>query len=305
MARRKKSETNGQATEAVAGIGTMEVPPEVIAGLDAMAEEFGGGPPRPSIEDRLAALEAQLTESQALVNSQARVIVQAAENAEQLKNSRARVAKLEARMDAAKKAAAEAKKAYEAAVEEHFSLEDELSSGQTRLPFPAEPEAKPEALPAPEAATEPEAAPAADDESWRSLDIGGLNLKAAVQDKLRSAGIDTIGGLSDYLKPNAAGFVKRLTDLPGIGQAKAEAIEEALMGFWASRAMDADGPVLDVEATLQAGCEAVEVRRAEEYAESLAGVHADPSGNGEWEDSEPASEAYPDDDDEDSSDLGI
>lgn len=213
----------------------------------------------PSIEDRLARLEAELSESSRIIRQQAGAIAIGVEHTERLRKSRERVSKLEATADDAKKAASEAKKSYEAAVSDHFSLEKELDSGQARLPFPDE--AVPPAQPVAEAVTDSPT----DDESWRRTHLDSLELSASIIDKLHESEIRTVGDLSDYLKPNAAGSCKRLIDLPGIGEVKAEAIEEALMLFWghhhAAMAMDPD---LDVDATLQAGCEAAEARRAGE-----------------------------------------
>lgn len=193
--------------------------------------------PTPTIEERLRALEAQLTESQALVNKQAAVIVMGAENAERLRASRARGKKLEVRMNDSKKQAKTDKQGYEAWVEEHFALEEELSSGQQRLPFPA-----PEPEPTKPEATGTATAVAADDppdESWRLalLDTLGGIPKSTVA-KLYEANICTFGDLIDYQQPSPTGYVKRLTDIPGIGEASADKILDALAEFWATWAKD-------------------------------------------------------------------
>ena len=80
--------------------------------------------PSPSIEDRVAALEAKLAEAQSLNTRQAFVIVRASENAESLAVSRSKVKRLEDEADDAKKTAGECKKRYETAVSDHFELDE-------------------------------------------------------------------------------------------------------------------------------------------------------------------------------------
>lgn len=79
------------------------------------------------------------------------------------------------------------------------------------LPFPAD-----------------DAAPA-EPEAWRDDLISSLNLSTGTQAAMVDAGIKTIGDLSDW---TASG--KQLTDIPGIGEGKAEKINLALDAYWAS-----------------------------------------------------------------------
>lgn len=77
-------------------------------------------------------------------------------------------------------------------------------------------------------------APAAEkpDESWRMVPVGTLDefgLAQGVIAKLKDAGLYCVGSIADWTKS------KKLTDVPGIGEAKADAIESALAGFWEAR----------------------------------------------------------------------
>lgn len=99
--------------------------------------------------------------------------------------------------------------------------------------------------------------PSEGDQSWRSapiLELGGHGLAPAVLMKLAEDGIGTMGTLADHTNSG-----KLLTDIPGVGPSKAEAIEKALEGFWAARRTPTD-------AMLQAYCEGVEAKRAADAA---------------------------------------
>ncbi|MGB0888913.1 MAG: hypothetical protein ACPGWS_01395 [Solirubrobacterales bacterium] len=67
-----------------------------------------------------------------------------------------------------------------------------------------------------------------DDAEWREVNLDSLfDAKKATRKHLRVAGIDTVGQLSDFTAGEGL-----LTDIEGIGKAKAEEIEERLMDFW-------------------------------------------------------------------------
>jgi hypothetical protein len=136
----------------------------------------------------------------------------------------ARLAEAQAALDrardefTAKNDAAKAAKArFESRREE---LEDAVRSllkpdPQARLPFsdpaPAEPDAKPAA-----------------DESWRDEPLSALDLPAKTVESIEKAEVRTIGQLADWTNSG-----KLLTDLPGVGEAKAQKIHDALDAFWA------------------------------------------------------------------------
>jgi hypothetical protein len=209
----------------------------------------------PSVEDRLAKLESLLAESNQIILQQASAIAIGVENAERLRKSRERLMRLEHKADEAKKAATEAKKAYETAVSEHFDLERDLDSPQQRLPFSAaidEP-ARPDARPEPVA-----------DESWRGVSLDTFDLSKATVAKLFQANLTTVGELSDYLRPVASGYCRKLQDIDGIGAAKAEEIENALERFWMGQAVPRTFPTADANAEILAGVAEVEVGRAED-----------------------------------------
>jgi hypothetical protein len=55
------------------------------------------------------------------------------------------------------------------------------------------------------------------------------DIPAAIRNSLHEANLNTLGELAEYTKRN------RLTDIPGVGPAKAEKIEDALEKFWAAQ----------------------------------------------------------------------
>jgi predicted flap endonuclease-1-like 5' DNA nuclease len=112
-----------------------------------------------------------------------------------------------------------AKKALEAEQEEHETLLSELEREAA-----AEHESLP-LFPADTAAPEPPA-----DDAWRHTPLADLGLPPAIVETLTEAELTTFGQLADW---TAAG--KELTDIPRIGPAKAEKIEEATEDFWARR----------------------------------------------------------------------
>jgi len=68
-------------------------------------------------------------------------------------------------------------------------------------------------------------------EDWRGVRLDSLepSAKPAVLEKLKEAGIETVGQLADYTKEHD------LLDIPGIGGASKAEIEAALDPFWAAR----------------------------------------------------------------------
>lgn len=72
------------------------------------------------------------------------------------------------------------------------------------------------------------------DNSWREVPLGDVlaGLGPKVLASFHEANLVTMGDLSAYMEPSATGFAKKLTDLAGIGNAKAEKIEKALEDFW-------------------------------------------------------------------------
>lgn len=64
---------------------------------------------------------------------------------------------------------------------------------------------------------------------WRDVTLASLGIKGSLLEKLAEQEIITIGHVADYCK------FKKLTDLRGIGQAKADLIQEAIDKYWATR----------------------------------------------------------------------
>lgn len=88
------------------------------------------------------------------------------------------------------------------------------------------------------------------DESWRETSIDELNLPGKLPEYLREAGIETVGHLADY-----TGSGKWLTDIPHVGKAKAEEIENAMDAFWAKRSVWAHSIVEQSELPVPAPAE--------------------------------------------------
>jgi len=77
------------------------------------------------------------------------------------------------------------------------------------------------------------------DADWRDVPLseaigGHEGVTVSLLGKLGEAELKTVGELADYL--NADGGRMRLTSIKGVGEAKAEAIEQGLEEFWARRA---------------------------------------------------------------------
>lgn len=126
----------------------------------------------------------------------------------------------------AQEIAKDKKKVYEAEVESLLSYINGLSQ-QYPLFDRQQPAGEP-AADGPDAA-----APPAPEESWRDVpisDLGPLGIPDGLLEALVEQGLHTIGLLADYTASD-----KRLTDLKGVGPAKAEKIEHALERFWAAR----------------------------------------------------------------------
>jgi hypothetical protein len=163
----------------------------------------------------------------------------------ELLESRNAIVELKKACKDAKRAARDAKEELEDAVEEHFRKIEELSqptlfnrtSSDRPAPpsTPASPDAKPSDIvnpgkPLPEVGQE--------DDAWRQDLVDALDLKSTVIEKLHDVGIHTLGDLQDYTDPakNGGNPNKRITDVKGIGAAKAEKIELAMQSYWAKRA---------------------------------------------------------------------
>lgn len=126
------------------------------------------------------------------------------EHLEAIKEAERKVAQRESEWESAKADAADAKKRYDAAVEH---LRDVItSSDEPRLPF---------------GETE-------QPETWQAVRLETLGIPQTIVTLLdEGAGLQTVGALAEFTKRN------RLTDISGVGIAKAEQIEAALESFWA------------------------------------------------------------------------
>jgi len=78
-------------------------------------------------------------------------------------------------------------------------------------------------------AEEPTAAAEVADEAWKQVGLDSLGITGKLAETLTEAGLSTLGKIADY---TASG--KQLTDIDGVGPAKAEKIEEACTEYWAA-----------------------------------------------------------------------
>lgn len=109
-------------------------------------------------------------------------------------------------------------------------------------------------------------------EPWRSEPISNLTVPGRIVKALAAHHITTIGEYCDYVKPQANGFMPRLTDVPGMGPAAITAFEDAMDKFWTEQKKK------DAERTKEVG-EAIE-----EVADSTK--LPEPSENGDGEETE-------------------
>lgn len=151
-------------------------------------------------------VQAESCEVEAVVQGDDLTAKREHEHLEAIKDAEKRVADRESEWESAKTEASDAKKRYDAAV---LRLRDVITSQtQPELPF-GDPEQQ---------APEP----------WRAVDIEELDIPNPVMIALGEVEIATIGQLADWTA------TKRLTDIKGIGIAKAEQIERAMENFWAA-----------------------------------------------------------------------
>ena len=135
----------------------------------------------------------------------------------------ARVRATESRVEDCKESLKYAKSQHEEAVDSLMRAVGSLSSLSKPLPLFDQP-----------AETEPSMS-FAESDAWRSIPISDLGLTKAIAKRLADAGLSTVGKIADHT--NAG---KRLTDVPGIGEGKAEQIADALERLWAERANHGD-----------------------------------------------------------------
>jgi hypothetical protein len=146
---------------------------------------------------------------------------------------------LAAAAEDAKKRAKIAKDDWESAADAHSRMERRMEAElyPDRQPFPLL-----DSKPAEANGTPAPAAAANLNDDWRRVSVHELteygNVTTGVTQTLCDAGIETLGDLADYTAGD-----KPLTDVKGIGDAKAEAICEALDGFWAARKVEQGKPV--------------------------------------------------------------
>lgn len=76
----------------------------------------------------------------------------------------------------------------------------------------------------------PKATPPADDDSWREISVDELDLPKSLKEKLKEQDFETVGHIADFTSKG-----KNLTDIRGIGEKKADQLQDALEKVWASR----------------------------------------------------------------------
>lgn len=140
---------------------------------------------------------------------------------ERWNEAKAEVSQKQAKVDYLKEALKTAKKAFDVAVAELLVFDEE------ELPlFDNKPSSS--------SSGKPSKAKAAMNEAWRDLHITELQLSDRTTELLLSASpsaIETIGDLTDFLNDKKG---RRYTDIDGIGPAKAQEIDDAMVDFFAN-----------------------------------------------------------------------
>lgn len=90
----------------------------------------------------------------------------------------------------------------------------------------------------------------ATDDEVRKTPLASLGLAKGIVEKLGGAGITTLGDYYDYTKVNDQGWGKRITDIPGIGQAAVDKIEAAVLEYVEELAKERQKKAADVVHTV-------------------------------------------------------
>lgn len=223
---------SGEAGCIEGGDDQQPVEPDIVGEGDAPLAEASAATEQPQsllevFDEKLAAEAAQSTTDDeshepAIADEDAKYLFKLRDDLRDLQIKEADIAE-------AHKAA---KKRTEAKQDELNKFIDDLEHPTPTLPFKqaAAPAAKEEI--STEAASPPseQPAPEVDDESWRKVTVKDLGISDAIGEKLAANEpmLTTLGEIVDY---TTAG--KRLTDIAGIGAAKAEAIDEAITKYFA------------------------------------------------------------------------
>jgi hypothetical protein len=121
-----------------------------------------------------------------------------------ISEQRAIIADRVRKLEDAKARHSEAKAAYDSAVSQLLRVIDE-DDKQGELPFEVE----------------------HDTEDWRAFPVAQLGLPEKLVDAMAEAELFNVGDVNDFTMSG-----KRFIDIKGIGQAKAEKIDDALLKFW-------------------------------------------------------------------------
>lgn len=143
-----------------------------------------------------------------------------------IRETESRAAMIAAEIDGIKEDLKSAKQRYDDTIILLRSMVRRGPDPQASLPFPDDDDA----TPAPVQIDQPPTTSTTvdGDDVWRAVPIVELeNLAEPIKQKLLDANLNTVGELADF---TASG--KLLTDIKGIGDAKAEKIEYALECFW-------------------------------------------------------------------------
>lgn len=116
---------------------------------------------------------------------------------------------------------------YLAVAEEAKSAKRQWEAAQVDLSTYISKGWKPEPMPLFDKPKPAKPAKPTEDETWRIVPIEMLELPPGIVAKLTEAGITTIGGIAYWSKTG-----KPLTDIPGIGHAAGDKIDEAMTAFW-------------------------------------------------------------------------
>lgn len=136
-----------------------------------------------------------------------------------------------------KEKAGDAKKVFDGLVEQLLELIRKVKNPPSMPLFDGVPEPNRASSETDVTCTEPQA--------WRSVPLSEalVGLPEAIVTSLNESNLQTMGELADWTA--AYGGRNKLTDIAGIGPAKAEKIEQALVDFWARQKAVQDEPRSD------------------------------------------------------------
>lgn len=187
-------------------------------------------PPPEATSEPTSAESGPTPEAAIPVEARPELAALAAESLQRIADAEQRLNRAEEKEKDAKVEAREAKAEKERLRKElHRIIKEETEADGNSL-------FSPRARSAPEPSANGVHVPAPDeDDSWKTVPLSSLALPGGIIKKLADAGIETMGHLVAYQEPSESGWVKKLTDLAGIGEWAVVKIDAATQQFWSER----------------------------------------------------------------------